>query len=139
MSLADGLSYLGAADVVERGVGNGYAFGRLEGFACCVEFVAWAAVDDDGVGLQYLFPFVPFVEILPVVGADDEVECVLRIGSGEFGKGADGVGRDGERSLEVGHANAFGALCCEAGDVQAFVVVEDVGVCRLLQRVERRN
>ena len=27
LSLTDGLSYLGAADVVERGVGNGYAFG----------------------------------------------------------------------------------------------------------------
>ena len=63
----------------------------------------------------------------------------MRIGSGEFSKGADGVGGDGERSLEVGYANAFGALCCEAGNVQAFVVVEDVGVCRLLQRIERRN
>lgn len=139
MSLTDGLSYLGAADVVERGVGNGYAFGRFEGFACCVEFVAWATVDDDRVGLQYLFPFVPFMEILPVVGADDEVECVLRIGFGEFGKGADGVGGYGECPLKVGYANACGALCCEAGYVQAFVVVEDVGVCRLLQRVERRN
>ena len=27
LSLTDGLSYLGAADVVEWGVGNGYAFG----------------------------------------------------------------------------------------------------------------
>ena len=79
------------------------------------------------------------MEILPVVGADDEVECVLRIGFGEFGKGADGVGGDGECSLKVGHANACSVLCGEAGYVQTFVVVEDVGVCRLLQRIERRN
>lgn len=100
----------------------------MDGLACCIKVVAWATVDDDGVGGEYVLPFIPLVEVAPVVCADDEAELVLWICFGEFAEGVDHVGWDGQAVLEVGNSDAVHPFSGETGDVQTLGVVKDVGI-----------
>ena len=104
-STLNGLANLCGADVEEGRFDHLYSRGK-GGF---VDGASRSSVDEDWEVSDDFVGVVPTGESLPVVGADDERELMVGMSFLEFAQRGDGVGRQRETALEIGHPHPVDA------------------------------
>ena len=130
-----GLANLCGTDIKQGRVDHPHSGGKC----IFVYETSRTSVDEDSETTDNLFGMIPSGETLPVVGANHQRELMLGMSLLKFAQRGDGVGRQWETTLEIGHTNTGDVLGRQLRHHETVLVLGYVAHLAALQRIQGRD
>lgn len=135
VSTLQSLAYLRGTDIIQVGIYHRHGTWQPS----LLNVIAWTTIHQYAISSQYLLIVIPTVEIMPIVGANNKLKRVLRIGSTELRQCVDHIRGQGKAAFKIRHTHTRHALSGQLRHAQTMSIRSDRFRLALFKRIERRN